>query len=71
MPLSAANSPPWGLTDPLRHFPLPQQFGPNEDLDKYPRTLEKDVELAKGLGTPVVGLMSQRKRTIDRRNLLG
>ena len=27
-----------------------QQFGPNEDFSKYPRQLEKDVELAKGAG---------------------
>ena len=35
-------------------FVNPTQFGPNEDYDKYPRTLEKDVELAKEGGADVV-----------------
>lgn len=35
-------------------FVNPTQFGPNEDYDKYPRTLEKDVELAKEAGADVV-----------------
>ncbi len=35
-------------------FVNPIQFGPAEDFDKYPRTLEADVELAEGLGADIV-----------------
>lgn len=35
-------------------FVNPTQFGPNEDYDKYPRTLEADVELARSAGADVV-----------------
>lgn len=46
-------------------LPLPtpaprQQFGPNEDFDKYPRTLERDVELAKGVGKACVDFSAVR-----------
>jgi pantoate--beta-alanine ligase len=35
-------------------FVNPLQFGPNEDLARYPRTLDADLELCERLGTDVV-----------------
>lgn len=35
-------------------FVNPIQFGPSEDLDKYPRTLEADCELANAVGVDLV-----------------
>jgi len=35
-------------------FVNPTQFGPSEDFAKYPRMLEKDVELAMGAGADVI-----------------
>jgi len=35
-------------------FVNPLQFGANEDLDKYPRTLDADVELLRGEGVELV-----------------
>ncbi len=38
----------------LSLFVNPTQFGPNEDLDSYPRDLERDLELARSVGTDLV-----------------
>ena len=37
-------------------FVNPMQFGPNEDWDHYPRTLESDIELLEGIGCDLVYL---------------
>jgi pantoate--beta-alanine ligase len=47
---SAANN---GLTV-LSIFVNPLQFGPNEDLDKYPRDEERDIRVAAQAGTDIV-----------------
>ena len=38
----------------LSIFVNPKQFAPNEDLEKYPRNLEHDIELAEHEGTDIV-----------------
>ena len=49
-------------------FVNPIQFGPNEDFDKYPRTLEADCAKLQGLAdvvfAPAVGEMYPEKQTI-------
>ena len=46
-------------------FVNPTQFGPNEDYDKYPRTLDKDVELAKEGGADIIFAPSQKEMYTD------
>jgi pantoate--beta-alanine ligase len=35
-------------------FVNPTQFGPGEDFDRYPRSLERDTELSEGVGAHVI-----------------
>ena len=48
---AARESCDFTVCNDLRH---PTQFGPNEDLDAYPRTLEDDVQALAGCGTDLV-----------------
>lgn len=38
----------------LSIFVNPTQFGANEDLDKYPKTLQKDIDLAQSIGVDAI-----------------
>lgn len=46
-------------------FVNPTQFGPNEDYDKYPRTFDKDVELAKEGGADIIFAPSPKEMYTD------
>ena len=50
-------------------FVNPIQFGPSEDFDKYPRTLEKDVEACSAQGVDVVFAPTPAEMYGDNRNL--
>ena len=43
----------------LSIFLNPTQFAPNEDLDKYPKDLDRDLELAESVGTDIVFFPSE------------
>src|SRR4051812_17837155 len=51
-PMRAARGRPPVLVVTI--FVNPLQFGPNEDFDKYPRTLEADLEACQAEGVSVV-----------------
>ena len=56
-------------------FVNPLQFGPNEDFDKYPRTLDADCDKLHGLAdvvfAPSVGEMYPEPRLLSRAVALG
>lgn len=50
-----------GTTVAVTIFVNPTQFGPNEDFSRYPRTLERDVELCRAHGVELVFAPSERE----------
>ncbi len=48
-------------------FVNPIQFGPNEDYDKYPRTIEKDKELCEKLGVDIIFAPAQKEMYGDKK----
>jgi pantoate--beta-alanine ligase len=42
-------------------FVNPLQFGPNEDFDRYPRTADRDLEIARGEGVDLIFAPSRRE----------
>ena len=50
-------------------FVNPIQFGPSEDFDKYPRTIEKDYELCKDAGVDIVFAPSPKEMYGDGQRL--
>ena len=49
-------------------FINPLQFGPNEDLDRYPQTLEKDKELCRAVGVDALFMPTPWQMGIDSGN---
>ncbi len=49
-------------------FVNPTQFGPNEDFDKYPRTLEKDTEICTNAGVDYIFAPSAAEMYDNMRN---
>ncbi len=50
-------------------FVNPVQFGPNEDYDKYPRTIEKDKQLCEEIGADIVFAPSAKEMYGENVNL--
>jgi pantoate--beta-alanine ligase len=42
-------------------FVNPLQFGPNEDFDRYPRTADRDLEIARGEGVDLIFAPARRE----------